>query len=42
MDRTTDRISIGILDPISKAAGFTSAFIESSEPEEVARGEQER
>lgn len=27
MDATTDRISVGILDPVSKAAGFTTAFL---------------
>jgi VWFA-related protein len=27
MDATTDRISVGVLDPVSKATGFASAFV---------------
>ena len=27
MDQTTDRISVGVLDPVSKATGFSSVFI---------------
>jgi VWFA-related protein len=27
MDQSTDRISVGVLDPVSKATGFASAFI---------------
>jgi VWFA-related protein len=27
MDQTTDRISVGVLDPVSKATGFASVFI---------------
>ncbi len=28
MDQTTDRISVGTLDPVSKASGFATAFIQ--------------
>jgi hypothetical protein len=36
MERSTDRISVGVLDPVTKATGFASAFV--PKPEIVAEG----